>query len=215
MLISINHQKGGTGKSTLCWNLAIELAKQTNKEIEVVDLDVQQTLTLNNYVREKKGLDAFDVRTFSDNSDLENYISSDTDDKIIIIDTGGFDSGLNRITALLSDLIITPVSDSVVELQGLKTYEKVLEDLNKVSSEKIFSHVILNSIDPRRKNFDEIKEFINESDNFQVLNTVIRRRTDFRDSIASGKSVIEYSAKSKAAVELNSLIVEIKSILGI
>ncbi len=53
MVICINHQKGGVGKSTLAWNLAIELSKDIN--VEVVDLDVQQTVTLNNYVRKNVG----------------------------------------------------------------------------------------------------------------------------------------------------------------
>jgi len=215
MLLGIEHQKGGTGKSTISWNLAIELAKNTDKKIEVVDLDVQQTLTLNNYVRESKGLKSFTVKTFKEVKKLEAYISNDNDSKIIIIDTGGFDSGLNRVVALLSDLIITPVSDSTVELQGLKTYEKVLKELSELSGDLISSNVLLNSIDPRKKNFDAIKEFINESKYFTAMNSIIRRRNDYKDSITAGMSVIEYKSESKAASELHALINEIKYLLNI
>lgn len=215
MLLGIEHQKGGTGKSTISWNLAIELAKNTDKKIEVVDLDVQQTLTLNNYVREAKGLKSFTVKTFKEVKKLEAYISNDNDSKIIIIDTGGFDSGLNRVVALLSDLIITPVSDSTVELQGLKTYEKVLKELSELSEDLISSNVLLNSIDPRKKNFEAIKEFINESKYFTAMNSIIRRRNDYKDSITAGMSVIEYKNESKAASELYALINEIKYLLNI
>ena len=214
MLLGIEHQKGGTGKSTISWNLAIELAKNTDKKIEVVDLDIQQTLTLNNYVREAKGLKSFTVKTFKEVKKLEAYISNDNDSKIIIIDTGGFDSGLNRVVALLSDLIITPVSDSTVELQGLKTYEKVLKELSKLSGDLISSNVLLNSIDPRKKNFDAIKEFINESKHFTAMDSIIRRRNDYKDSITFGMSVIEYKSESKAASELHALINEIKYLIG-
>ncbi|MEV9527044.1 ParA family protein [Aliarcobacter butzleri] len=215
MLIALEHQKGGVGKSTITWNLAIELSKKLNKKIEVVDLDVQQTLTLNNYTRNKEGLSALDIRTFKDIDSLKKYIETDNNDKLMIIDTGGFDSGLNRLIGLVADFIITPVSDSTVELQGLKTFEKVLKDLNKSSNEKIISHVLLNSIDPRKKDLEDLKKFINTSDNFKLLESVIRRRTDFKESISFGKSVIEYKKDSKAASEIEALANEVIYLLDI
>lgn len=215
MLISINHQKGGTGKSTLCFNLAIELSKLKGFTVEIVDLDVQQTLTLNSYLRKDHGLSLLNTRRFNNVEDLTRYIETDNDSKIIIVDNGGFDSGLSRISALAADYILTPVSDSIVELQGLKTYEKVLEELSENAEDPIIANVILNNIDPRRKNFEDLKEFINKSKYFKALDTIVRRRSDFRDSISAGKSAIEYNKKSKAAGELKALIKEIKSGLGL
>ena len=215
MLVAIGHQKGGVGKSTVCFNLAAILQKIKNISLEVVDLDVQQTITLNNYTRNENGLKPFNVRTFNNLEDFKNYISSDNDSKIILVDTGGFDSSLNRSVALYADLVITPVSDSFVELQGLKTYEKVLQELSAAISEPVIAHVLLNNVDPRRKNFTELKEFINKSENFETFETVINRRIDFRDSIATGQSVVEFNKNGKSAGEIISLTKEIKSILAI
>lgn len=214
MLLTINHQKGGVGKSTLAWNLAIELAKQTNKTIEVVDLDVQQTLTLNNKVRIKNEMEGFDIKTFNDKESFDSYIDTDNDSKIIIVDSGGFDSGLNRLAALYSDLIITPVSDSIVDLQGLKVaYQKIINELNEKASEEVKVSVLLNNIDPRRKNLDNLIDFVNEGNHFNTLNTVVRRRADFQNSIAESKSVIELNKESKASLEIQALINEIKPML--
>lgn len=215
MLVAIGHQKGGVGKSTVCFNLAAILQKIKNISLEVVDLDVQQTITLNNYTRNENGLKPFNVRTFNNLEDFKNYISTDNDSKIILVDTGGFDSSLNRSVALYADLVITPVSDSFVELQGLKTYEKVLQELSAAISEPVIAHVLLNNVDPRRKNFTELKEFINKSENFETFETVINRRIDFRDSIATGQSVVEFNKNGKSAGEIISLTKEIKSILAI
>lgn len=215
MLVAIGHQKGGVGKSTVCFNLAAILQKIKNISLEVVDLDVQQTITLNNYTRNENGLKPFNVRTFNNLEDFKNYISTDNDSKIILVDTGGFDSSLNRAVALYADLVITPVSDSYVELQGLKTYEKVLQELSQAIGEPVVSHVLLNNVDPRRKNFSELKEFINKSENFETFETIINRRIDFRDSIAIGQSAIEFNKNGKAASEIRSLTEEVKSILGI
>jgi chromosome partitioning protein len=215
MLVSINHQKGGTGKSTICFNLAALLQKIKNITLEVVDLDVQQTITLNNYTRSENGLKPFNVRTFNDLEDFKNYISTDNDSKIILVDTGGFDSSLNRAVALYSDLVITPVSDSFVELQGLKTYEKVLQELSSAIGEPVIAHVLLNNVDPRRKNFTELKDFINKSENFKTFESIINRRVDFKESIAIGKSVVELDKNSKASTEIETLIKEVKKVLGI
>ena len=215
MLVAIGHQKGGVGKSTVCFNLAAILQKIKNISLEVVDLDVQQTITLNNYTRNENGLKPFNVRTFNNLEDFKNYISTDNDSKIILVDTGGFDSSLNRAVALYADLVITPVSDSYVELQGLKTYEKVLQELSQAIGEPVVSHVLLNNVDPRRKNFSELKDFINKSENFETFETVINRRIDFRDSIATGQSVVEFNKNGKSAGEIISLTKEIKSILAI
>ena len=78
-----------------------------------------------------------------------------------------------------------------------------------------FSHVLLNNVDPRRKNFSELKEFINKSENFETFETVINRRIDFIDSIATGQSVVEFNKNGKSAGEIISLTKEIKSILAI
>ena len=52
MLIVLSHQKGGVGKSTIAWNLATGL--QNKKYIvELVDLDVQQTLFYTNEIRKQ------------------------------------------------------------------------------------------------------------------------------------------------------------------
>lgn len=215
MLLAVKHQKGGVGKSTICFNLASILQQLNGITLEVVDLDVQQTITLNNYTRKENGLPTFNVKTFNNLEDFKKYVSTDNDSKIILVDTGGFDSSLNRAVALYADLVITPVSDSFVELQGLKTYEKVLQELSAAIGEPVVAHVLLNNVDPRRKNFSELKDFINKSENFKTFETVINRRIDFRDSIATGQSVIEFNENGKAAGEIKSLTEEVKTLLGI
>ena len=78
-----------------------------------------------------------------------------------------------------------------------------------------YNHVLLNNVDPRRKNFSELKDFINKSENFKTFETVINRRIDFRDSIATGQSVVEFNKNGKSAGEIKSLTQEIRSILAI
>lgn len=217
MLICLAHQKGGTSKSTICTNLAIELQnKYKKKKVEVVDLDVQQSVSLINHIRStNKDLRPLSIRTFSNAEKLKEYFLNDDDSKIIVCDTGGFDSSLNRLAVLMADIVLTPVSDSIVDLQGLKTYEKVLKQMSEASNTIIESHVILSPIASQRKNFNDLKAYIEKSEHFKVFDSILRRRTDFINSFSEGKSVVEYKKDSKASIEFQNLFKEIQKTLDI
>ena len=212
-ILAIQHSKGGCSKSTVSWNLAIEVSNETDYEVEVVDLDIQQTLTLNNYTRKNKGLKELNIRTFNEAKALKEYLEQANDSKLIIVDTGGFDSGLNRVVALMSDMIITPVSDSKLELQGLKKYEKILEKTSAYSKEDLKAYVLLSRIDPRAKDLTGLNDFINKSKHFETLDTIIRARIDYKKCFNYGKNVVEYKASSKASIEIQKLQNEVLNIL--
>jgi len=214
MIIAISHQKGGVGKSTIAWNLAIALQKKY--KVELVDLDIQKTLTYTNEIRKNQTtLQPLNIITFADASSLKQYINSDGKDKISIIDLGGFDSMMNRIAIMTADLVITPVSDKGFELLGLKSFEAILEQLNELVDDSLQVKVLLNNINPNKSQLDSLKQFITKSPHFDILGTVLRNRADYDKSSSAGKNVIEYDRESKAASEIKNLTKEIKKILNI
>lgn len=206
MVICVNHQKGGVGKSTISWNLAIELAKDVN--VQIVDLDVQKTITTCNAVRKDKGLSSLNISSFKDADSLLAFLQkADADDKIILCDTGAYDSPVNRMAASVADILITPVSNSAVELQGLMMYKNIIEELKK-SGADVHPYIIFNNVNPLVKNMSEIKNFLKEQ-KFELLDTFLCRRTDFNSSISVGKSAVEFNENSKAANEIKNLSKEI------
>lgn len=214
MIIAISHQKGGVGKSTIAWNLAIALQKKY--KVELVDLDIQKTLTYTNEIRKNQtNLQPLNIITFADASSLKQYINSDDKDKISIIDLGGFDSMMNRIAIMTADLVITPVSDKSFELLGLKSFEAILGQLNELVDDSLQVKVLLNNINPNKSQLDSLKQFITKSPHFDILDTVLRNRTDYDKSSSAGKNVMEYDKESKAANEIKNLTKEIKKILNI
>jgi chromosome partitioning protein len=213
MIIAISHQKGGVGKSTLDYNLSVELSKKYN--VNVVDLDVQQTITACNVIRGKFEQKKLTVLNFEDKKDFINFLNDDEEENITIIDTGGFDSGLNRVAMYAADLIITPVSTEFLEVIGLEKYKKIIKEVSKKVGKNIKTHVVLNKIHHAQQNFGDIKEFINQSPNqFILLNSVIRRRADFSISLSHGFSVCEFDKDSDSSKEIKKFISEISKILN-
>ena len=210
MIITISHQKGGVGKSTIAFNMAIELSKKF--ETSLIDLDVQKTLTHANNIRINNGLDSLNILDFQDENKMINFLEKQNNNQLIIIDSGGFDSALNRIAIIGADIILTPVTDKTFDLLGLQKYEEILAELSKIEKRKIVSHVFLNNINPQVKKFDELVDFITSSEYFEIFNTVIRNRVDFSNSASEGKSVLEYKPDSKAADEIKTFLKELLDI---
>ena len=220
-IITLAHQKGGTGKSTIAWNLAVEFRKKYKsygyKKFLFVDLDNQESVTMTNRLRMKFKNKPLDIIRFTDEeqSKLSEFINSIDEETLVIIDSGGYDADLNRLAIIASDFIITPVSSDYMEIFGLQKFKLILEELSIIKKEKVKVHVLLNKIDPKLKDFSDIKEFVNEIKNFKLLNSVIRFRSDYKHSIGYGYNVKELDKQSKATKELLLLINEIEKKAGL
>ena len=207
MIISVAHTKGGVGKSTISWNLATQLDKKYN--IEIVDLDFQKTLTYTNEFRDKP----FIVRNFNNLKDLNKYIAKDSNDRLSIIDVGGFDSDINRMSIIMSDIVITPVSDSGTELLGLMRFEKVLDEMSKAMNEEITTTVLINDINPKKTKLDDLIDYIEENSHFSLFKTILRTRADYGKALDRGLGVAEFDKDSKAAKEFKALTKEVKNMI--
>jgi len=141
MIITIAHTKGGVGKSTLAWHI-IFMYLLMGKRVKVIDLDFQQTTYFLNQIRVSSGLDGIEVEQPQDVEELisllENY-----DEDIVIVDIGGFDNDINRTAISYADKILVPISNSVTEVLGFKTFEAILEDITTKHLDYPFVNVVL------------------------------------------------------------------------
>ncbi|WP_137152150.1 division plane positioning ATPase MipZ [Devosia sp. FKR38] len=138
-VIVVGNEKGGSGKSTTAFHLAIYLLHAGHR---VASLDVdsrQQTLT--HYVRNRraygreKGLDLPNPKHFhlpsawgdsvKENQqaefDMFRRAIGEVEDSVdyVIIDTPGFDTNLTRLAHSMADTLVTPVNDSLIDINVL------------------------------------------------------------------------------------------------
>lgn len=211
MIVLYSHQKGGVGKSTLAINHAY------NKGCPILDLDSQNSSMLFNQLRrmnDKKIIECFSVDTTEELNNVINIYKSNKDN-LLIIDSGGYDSELNRLALIQADLIITPVGTSQIELFGLQKYRKILTDAGKALGNNVKTNVLINNVDSRsKKKIAELQDYIeNNKKYFNLLDSVIHSRVDFKNAYGDGLTVKELDKESKASKEVKSLTKEIDKIL--
>jgi len=213
VILTLSHQKGGVGKSTIAWNLAANLS--ADLPVRIVDLDTQRSLTVTNAIRRDQGMEPFEMLHFQNAVELAAHIEEDSDRKLTIIDSGGFDSAFNRLAIVASDLLITPVSDKPFDLMGLQKYEEILKTLSEIQEETITTNVVFNNLNPALRRFGEIVDFVCLSEHFELMTSVLRQRVDVANSVGVGKSIREYRRFSRADREFEALCDEVRQKIGI
>ena len=205
MIITVAHQKGGVGKSTVATNLAVEMG------LPIVDLDSQHSCYLFSLLRKEEQGKSLQVFTPETPEEIKEILENIAYDKVII-DSGGYDNDLNRFALLISDVVITPVSPSQIEVFGLLKFAEIVEEAKKYNS-SLKVHVLINNADPRSSGENrKLQQFIEENSNFELLKTKLHRRADYRRAYSEGLSVCEYNPGGKACKEIKALITEISAL---
>lgn len=206
MIITIGHTKGGVGKSTLAFNIAHNLQLQ-GRDVAIIDLDFQQTLYYINEIRGKT-LKKIPMIAISSIEHLMRVFNEHTG--VLVVDVGGFDSDINRVAIKYADELIVPITNSITEVLGFKTFEKILKEESPVGA-NIKISVLLNSIHPLARDFTVIKKAIGDKPHIKLLDTIVRRRKVYAESLGVGKSVLECKDE-KAKEEIQGVCDELRCI---
>lgn len=202
MIINISHTKGGVGKTMIATNLSISLVAP------IVDLDIQQSSSRFFQLREQEGLNRLPVYTELTEELIAEYKGNKK--KHLIIDSGGMDNNSIRQGLIVSDMIISPVAISQVEIFGLQDFNELLNSAGEViDRNKTF--VLLNNVNKQAKReIQHIKELISSEFDFVLLNTILGTRKAYKDAYSFGKSVVELAPQSSASEEIVNLTNEIR-----
>jgi len=206
VIITVAHQKGGVGKSTVATNLAVEM------KFPVIDLDSQHSCYLFSLLREKEHSKELSVYTPETVDELEKVLR-ELDGQDLIVDSGGYDNDLNRYALLVSDLVITPVAPSQIEVFGLLKFAEIVKEALKINP-NLSVFVLINNADPRSSRENrELEKFIESEENFNLFKSKLYRRADYRRAYSEGLSVCEYNLGGKACREVRVLVSELNTLL--
>ncbi len=206
MLTVIGNLKGGTGKSTVAFNLAVWLAHDRTG-VRVFDLDPQATLTDTMEIREEDGYEPlFEVS--NDIEELEQLCNSKARKKApqLLADVSATNMADLEKAISLAKRIIIPVQPSQADIWATQRFMKI----------------VLSAIDTKKK--PEILGFINRADthigvretgeaeealqmlpDIEALDMRLCQRTAYRRSFSEGLAVFEQDPRCKAAKEMKKL----------
>jgi chromosome partitioning protein len=142
-IVVVGNEKGGTGKSTTALHLAIA-ALYRDYRVGTLDLDTRQA-SLSRYlehrrnfaetggplpiprhvhIREPEGGDVSEIETAARRS-IEAALADLADYDIVIVDTPGSSTPLSRVGHEFADVLITPVNDSLLDIDVLAEIDPV------------------------------------------------------------------------------------------
>ena len=201
-VIALAAQKGGVGKTTLAFNLAVMRARKKN--VLAIDTDPQKSFVDLFNIRDKKPMP---VEYFNiDGSILHKGIPK-VKDKYddIIIDTAGRKSEEMISALVISDIFLIPFRPSRLDLLAMESMDE-LASTAKAKKPDLKIYAVINQASTHHLQ-KESKKAIFEFKNFkhiQLLNCEVKDRTIYRQSIDKGLAVIE-STNKKAKSEMNTL----------
>ncbi len=131
MIITIANEKGGSGKSTLCLNLCVQLLLD-KKDIAALDTDSQKSLEVFNNIRSETSLPNFTL--FNRTGNITDTLKQMMDKyEYILIDTKGEHSKESQRAMLLSDWVLIPTTPSQLDTAVLLDMLERIRDIQALN----------------------------------------------------------------------------------
>lgn len=200
MITVIANLKGGSGKSTVSFNLAIWLAEQGIK-VHAIDLDPQLTLhDVAQIRREEEHEPALSVFA-QEMPDLEEVVDGE-----IIIDVGAVNQQGMREAIRHADRVIIPVPPSQPDVWATQRFLKIVREARENVSKELAIYVFVNRADTHHavRESDDTAAALAQLPNVTLLPQRLYQRTIYRRSMSEGLAVFELWRGSKGAEEFEA-----------
>ena len=206
MITVIGNLKGGSGKSTLTFNLGVWLASRS-VTVVTYDLDPQRTLSDVAEVRREEGyLPALKVHQVNAvNPQQLTALAGE-----VLVDVGAANLSAMQEAIGVADRVVIPVPPSQADVWATQRFLRIVRDsVDEPSALTVLTFV--NRADTHRavRESDETEEALGMLGGMQLLSQRLCNRTIYRRSLSEGLTVFEMSPRSKAAVEFGALAAEL------
>lgn len=204
MLTVVGNLKGGTGKSTVAFNLAVWLAYD-KAGVMAFDLDPQCTLVDVSEVREEDGFEpTFEVST--DLAELEKLAKNKKNKQPIIVDMSASNMPAMQKAISLADRILIPVQPSQADIWSTQRFLKIVGDnLNKAKKTEVLGFINRADTHIGVRETDEAEQAIQMLQGIKALDIRLYQRTAYRRSFSEGLGVFELDPMGKASKEMKKL----------
>ena len=200
MITVIGSLKGGSGKSTTSFNLAVWLLTQ-DFTTAIFDLDPQQTLTDTAECRAEDDLqpamEVFNPRTRI----KDRLLVADKNYTEVLVDIGNSNMNAAKLAYTVADRFIVPVLPSQSDVWSLQRFLKILDSVDTKPGMEIV--VFVNRGDTHHAVMEtrETLAVLKQLPGVTVVPRLLSQRLGFRRSFSEGMGIFELEPRSKAAAE--------------
>ena len=204
MLTVVGNLKGGTGKSTVAFNLAVWLAYD-KAGVMAFDLDPQCTLVDVCEVRVEDGFEpTFEVST--DLAELEKLAKNKKNKQPIIVDMSASNMPAMQKAISLADRILIPVQPSQADIWSTQRFLKIVSDnLTKAKKTEVLGFINRADTHIGVRETGEAEQAIQMLQGIKALDIRLYQRTAYRRSFSEGLGVFELDPMGKASKEMKKL----------
>lgn len=204
MLTVVGNLKGGTGKSTVAFNLAVWLAHDKSG-VMAFDLDPQCTLVDVCEVRTEDGYEPnFEVSTSL--AELEARVNDTKRTKPIIVDMSVGNMPAMEKAISLADRVLVPVQPSQADIWSTQRFLKIVRNnLSKDKETEVLGFINRADTHIGIRETDEAESALKMLPGITPLNVRLYQRTAYRRSFSEGLSVFELDPMGKASKEMQQL----------
>ncbi len=200
MITVVGSLKGGSGKSTVTFNLAIWLA-MAEVNIQVIDLDPQATLRDVAEVRDEEGYRP--KISVKGKKHLESEKLQHADE--VLIDIGTADIEMMKQAIRIADRILVPVPPSQADIWSTQRFIQFVNSITDEKKPEMIGFINRGDTHHAVRETDEAAAALVSLPGMKFIKPRLSQRTIFRRSFSEGLAVFELNQKGKGAKELNSL----------
>lgn len=202
-IIVINSQKGGSGKTTLCAQLAVEAERAGDGPVYLIDTDPQGTLTTWHEKREAETPHRVEIPFETIRQDLTTLAQRNA--AYCFIDTAPSRTDETATLFRLADLVLVPIRPSPSDLWAASA------TVDQLKRDRIPFIFVLNQVKANASITAQAAAAL--SHHGPVAETFIGDRVPYAAAMTDGRTAIEITPKGPAAVETAALWKNIKACL--
>ncbi len=201
MITVIGSLKGGSGKSTVTFNLAVWLAMAEVK-ILVIDGDPQATLSDVAEVRAEEGFEpAIQVL---DGDGLTEERVKQADETLIDIGTASMDN--IRKALAFADRVVVPVPPSQADIWSTQRFIQFVQSITGERRLEMLGFINRGDTHHAVRETNEAAAALVSLPGIRFIKPRLSQRTVYRRSFSEGLAVFEMEPRGKGAMEFNALI---------
>ncbi len=200
MITVVGSLKGGSGKSTVTFNLAVWLAL-AEANVQVIDLDPQATLRDVVEVRDEEGYRP--KISVKGKKQLDSDKLQEADE--VLIDIGTADIEMMKRAIRLADRILVPVPPSQADIWSTQRFIQFVNAATEGKAPEIIGFINRGDTHHAVRETDEAAAALVALPGMKFIKPRLSQRTIFRRSFSEGLAVFELNPRGKGSKELNAL----------